>query len=326
MHFSIVIPVYKVEKYLQECVDSVLAQTLRDIEVILVDDGSPDNCPSICDDYARKDNRVKVIHKPNGGLSDARNFGLAQATGDYVQFLDSDDYLISKTFFEEIKSVLDKEEKDLVIFGRVPFFDGGEIPQIGQGCFSAINGMPKLEALEWLIKNDIFTINACNKIIRRSVLTDNGIMFEKGRLSEDFDWTMQLIMAANSICGYDKKVYAYRRHPGSITQTFSAKHMDDLLTVVERWSRKLTDNTGIDDRIKYALLSYCNYQYCILLGKCRQLRKEDQDKFKERLGSLSFLSDYQLSSKTKIARVLRKVGGEQMMSLAFSLYLMIRGK
>lgn len=88
---SIIIPVYKVEKELGRCVDSVLCQTLGDIEVILVDDGSPDDCPRICDDYALADSRVKVVHKQNGGLSDARNFGLAEATGDYIMFVDSDD-------------------------------------------------------------------------------------------------------------------------------------------------------------------------------------------------------------------------------------------
>ena len=88
---SIIIPVYKVEKYICECVDSILAQEYKDFEIILVDDGSPDRCPEICDNYANTDNRIKVIHKPNGGLSSARNAGLAQAKGRYVWFVDSDD-------------------------------------------------------------------------------------------------------------------------------------------------------------------------------------------------------------------------------------------
>ena len=91
---SVIIPIYRAEKYLNECVDSVLAQTYRDLEIILVDDGSPDNCGAICDDYAAKDSRVKVIHKENGGPSDARNAGLAIAHGEYIYFLDSDDYCL----------------------------------------------------------------------------------------------------------------------------------------------------------------------------------------------------------------------------------------
>ena len=92
MKFSVIIPIYKVEQYLRQCVDSVLAQTYTDVEIILVDDGSPDSCPAICDEYAKKDSRIKVIHKPNGGLSDARNAGLDMAQGEYVLFLDSDDW------------------------------------------------------------------------------------------------------------------------------------------------------------------------------------------------------------------------------------------
>ena len=90
---SIIIPVYKVEKYLDKCVESVVNQTYKNLEIILVDDGSPDNCPKMCDEWAEKDKRIKVIHKENGGLSDARNFGIEKATGDYLMFLDSDDYL-----------------------------------------------------------------------------------------------------------------------------------------------------------------------------------------------------------------------------------------
>ena len=93
---SVIVPVYKVEPYLRRCVDSILAQSYTNLEIILVDDGSPDNCPAICDKYAEKDDRVRVIHKPNGGLSDARNYGMAVATGEYVMFVDSDDWIESE--------------------------------------------------------------------------------------------------------------------------------------------------------------------------------------------------------------------------------------
>ena len=91
---SVIVPVYKVELYLRQCVDSLLAQTYSNLEIILVDDGSPDGCPAICDEYARKDSRVRVIHKPNGGLSDARNVGLDAARGEYIGFIDSDDWVM----------------------------------------------------------------------------------------------------------------------------------------------------------------------------------------------------------------------------------------
>lgn len=114
--FSVVIPVYKVEKYLRQCLDSVLAQSYTDFEIVVVDDGSPDNCPAICDAYAAADSRVTVIHKENGGLSDARNAGLLAATGEYVIFMDSDDYYLSTDLFTEIDAKIAETACDAVFF------------------------------------------------------------------------------------------------------------------------------------------------------------------------------------------------------------------
>jgi glycosyltransferase involved in cell wall biosynthesis len=104
--FSIIIPVYKVEKYLDECVQSVLSQSFTDYECILVDDGSPDNCPQICDEYAKKYEQIKIIHKENGGLSDARNVGILQASGEYIVFLDSDDYLADNNTLQNLSVII----------------------------------------------------------------------------------------------------------------------------------------------------------------------------------------------------------------------------
>ena len=132
MKFSIIIPIYKVEVYLHQCVDSVLAQSYKNIEVILVDDGSPDSCPRICDEYAAKDERIKVIHKPNGGLSDARNSGLKIANGDYVIFLDSDDYYNNTQFLQDIHDQLFFKNADVLFFRRIYFIDGKNNSFIGK--------------------------------------------------------------------------------------------------------------------------------------------------------------------------------------------------
>ena len=123
---SVIVPIYKVEQYLSECVDSILQQSYENLEVILVDDGSPDSCPEICDRYAVTDNRIKVIHKPNGGLSDARNTGLKAATGEYILFIDSDDYWIDKNAIKKlIEKLVNSRTRsfqcDLVFFGRTTF-------------------------------------------------------------------------------------------------------------------------------------------------------------------------------------------------------------
>ena len=122
MHFfSVIIPIYKVEKYLNRCIDSVLNQSYKDLEVILVDDGSPDKCPEICDEYAKKDKRVKVIHKENGGASDARNYGIKAASGEYLMFLDSDDYWEGTECLKNIVEKLKKNKVDVLVHGCVDF-------------------------------------------------------------------------------------------------------------------------------------------------------------------------------------------------------------
>ena len=122
---SVIIPIYKVEKYLSRCLDSVVNQTLEDIEIVLVDDGSPDSCPEICDRYAKKDSRIKVIHKKNEGLGYARNSGMLIATGEYIAFLDSDDY-VSKDMYEKVYSELKRTDADCCVTGYVVKKDSGD--------------------------------------------------------------------------------------------------------------------------------------------------------------------------------------------------------
>ena len=114
---SIIVPIYNVEKYLKKCIDSIINQTYKNLEIILVDDGSPDNCGKICDEYAKKDNRIKVIHKENGGVSSARNVGVENATGEYIGFVDSDDY-IEKDMYEVLINNLKKENADISIISN----------------------------------------------------------------------------------------------------------------------------------------------------------------------------------------------------------------
>ena len=123
MFFSAILPVYNVEKYLEECVESFLRQTFSDFEVILVDDGSKDSSPAICDEYAKNDSRVKVIHKENGGQSTARNVGLEKAEGQYIVYLDSDDFITSDTFFEDIYNKIQETDSDIVLYKYSKFFD-----------------------------------------------------------------------------------------------------------------------------------------------------------------------------------------------------------
>lgn len=209
MLFSIVIPIYKVEEYLVKCVDSVCNQTYRDIEIILVDDGSPDNCPIICDEYAKRDARIKVIHKENGGLSDARNSGLDVAMGDYVIFVDSDDY-IELDACEKFSYFTGKKHDiligDAIVEGGVCDLSHVELDDSmsGELYYKIALLKQKTPIVAW--------INA----YRREFLIKNNLKFKYGILHEDVEFTPRVFLAARSIVCTGNFFYHYMIRDNSI--------------------------------------------------------------------------------------------------------------
>ncbi len=241
MKFSIVIPIYKVEKYLHECVDSVLNQTFTDFEIILVDDGSPDYCPQICDDYAKKDSRVKVLHKKNGGQASARNAGLEIATGDYICYIDSDDYLIDNKVLERLADKT-QNDPDIVHYKFVEWFEkDGHVAS----CYFDYNvpteGRSLAEVYCDLVDKDAYYNSAWSKIIKRSLLMDNNIRFEEGIVGEDNEWYYHVVMVAQKLVMLDEPLYVYRRRSGSTTTSATEKNLRDQLHVLDKWEKILAN-------------------------------------------------------------------------------------
>ena len=217
---SVIIPIYKVEEYLDECVTSVVGQTHNNLEIILVDDGSPDNCPQICDDWAKKDDRIKVIHKKNGGLSDARNAGIEVASGEYIAFVDSDDY-IKPDMLEKLFAAICRENADIAACG---ILDCREYRQTAWGCrdFSGTSE----QILAMLYNDASYPVAAWNKLYRRSCWRE--LRFPVGKTCEDAFTTYQLVHNAERIVMIPEALYCYRIRPGSImTSAFSLKKMDE---------------------------------------------------------------------------------------------------
>lgn len=262
---SVIIPIYKVENYLAECVDSVLAQTYKNIEIILVDDGSPDKCPAICDEYANKDGRIKVIHKQNGGLSDARNVGLAAASGEYIFFIDSDDYWNDVAAVEKLMCIVhNKPEIDFIYFDCI--YQTETNKYLKDNYESAkINGRTKTEILEYLITIDKFVVSACFKLIKRSVLIDNQILFKKGLLSEDYDWCLHLFVHSKVIYAVDANFYSYRMRNDSISKSVSSKHLFDIWSIISDWYNKLP-NMVSDMNERELYLDFLGYMYGMLMS------------------------------------------------------------
>lgn len=226
MLISIIIPVYKVEEYLHRCIDSVLEQSFSDYEIILVDDGSPDNCPSICDRYCEKDKRITVIHKENGGLSDARNSGLKIAKGEYVLFLDSDDYYL-KGSLDVISRFLNVDKPDILI-GNLINEDGTKYSP------NALCDIGKM-----YLGIDYYT-HFCKTMLdcavasayRLSFLKSNALSFLVGRYHEDSDFTPKAYFAAKSVIHSNVDFYVRTSRDDSITtKKDKRKNLEDCLFI-----------------------------------------------------------------------------------------------
>lgn len=222
---SVIVPVYNVEAYLRRCVDSVLAQTLTDIEIILVDDGSPDNCPAICDEFTGKDNRVKAIHQKNAGLSGARNTGLDTAKGEYVAFVDSDDY-IAPEMFDNMLNALLKEDADISICGFQRVDENNRSRGEGNSVpFCVLTGMDALEEL-YTPNYQYFTI-ACNKLFKRSLF--DTICFPADKLFEDGYAAFRYYYASKRVVCLPECFYYYFTRGNSITTAApSVKNLDGI--------------------------------------------------------------------------------------------------
>lgn len=209
---SVIIPIYKVEKYIDQCIESVINQTYDNLEIILIDDGSPDNCPRICDDYACKDERVIVIHKKNGGLASSRNVGLDVASGDLISFVDSDDW-IDKEMFEEMVQIKEKNNASIVCCEGV-HTDGKVLLEECFDCKDTGTILSGKEAAKEILLDKVGS--QVVKGLYDKVCWDN-VRFPEGMLYEDIPTTFRAFEKASSIVYLNETFYKYRINPKSIS-------------------------------------------------------------------------------------------------------------
>jgi len=221
--FSVIVPIYKVEAYLCQCIKSVLNQSFKDFELILVDDGSPDNCPMICDEYAGKDNRIKVIHKENGGLVSARIAGAKLAVGDYVCCLDGDDWLHSQ-YFETLISVIDKYEPDVVCFGfYYAYEDETYIKKPLSYKFGYYNRQDIEKNIFPFLLQDVngryFSPNVWGKAFKRDLYVQEQLLIHPQiKIGEDIACTTSCVYRAESIYILPDCLYYYRQNMAAMTK------------------------------------------------------------------------------------------------------------
>ena len=239
---SVIIPVYKVEKYLKKCVESVINQTYTNLEIILVDDGSPDKCPSICDYFEEKDKRIKVIHKVNGGLSDARNYGIKEATGHWITFIDSDDY-VAADYIEYLYELVMTNNADISIVLPQIFYEGKDVSYAKKNKEKILQ-FDKNSALKIMLYQKEFDTSAWGKLYKRSLF--KNIEFPKGKIYEDISTVYKAILKSNKITFSNQKKYFYLKRKDSIMgQKFKSADMDYVYQAREMYNgiKKLNNNT-----------------------------------------------------------------------------------
>lgn len=222
---SVIVPVFRVENYLERCFKCLDNQRYSNIEIILVDDGSPDNCAKMCDEWAEKDNRITVFHKPNGGQAEARNFGIQISCGEYISFVDSDDY-VSDDYIEVLLSTALKHDSDIVVCDFIKCYESGKHEEcyddLSESEFSAH------EAIEALLKGIPFYLHVWDKLYKREAIKD--IYFEVGRIHEDVSWIYKAFGESKKITKINRTMYFYLQRESSTTgQGYNSLHSLDFL-------------------------------------------------------------------------------------------------
>lgn len=286
--YSIVVSIYNIQDYVRQCVDSILNQTIKDFELILVDDGSKDDSGKICDEYTKIDNRVKVLHKENGGLSDARNAGLLSSKGEYVYFVDGDDWLLENTI-EEFDNILKQ-------YGNVDFIHGRYTVCYTQtGTYKLC---PSYIDNEWAIEKsgqEVFALAykkgfpiamGIRGVYKKEFLINNNLFFEKGLYAEDEEWTPRLFLKANTLCGCKEGRYIYRANrTGSLMNTLNVKKFIDLIQIYDKWFELVKENCS--EYFKEALISEAYKRaWSAFVYAAKSLRKKDFNKFATRFKEL----------------------------------------
>ena len=254
---SVIVPIYNVEKYLARCVDSIVNQTYKNLEIILVDDGSPDRCPQMCDDYAEKDSRIKVVHKKNGGLSDARNAGMAVATGEYISFIDSDDY-VSDDFFECLLDVMNKENSDIAECSVVKFYEDNRFDEFSDDL--SVKTYDTQDAMSALIAENQFHQHVWNKLYKTELVKD--IPYAVGKLNEDEFWTYRVFGRANKVARINKTMYYYFQRISSIMGVgYNIRRLDALEGKANRQKYIENNFPDLSTQAKIDLYGSCMFAY-----------------------------------------------------------------
>lgn len=323
MKVSIIIPVYNVQVYLQQCVQSVLLQTYRDLEIILVDDGSTDDSGHLCDTLAAGDPHISVIHKANGGLSDARNVGLQHAMGEYVAFLDGDDVWLEKDGLRQMMTLVEQKAADVLLFQCVDIYPHRQQSR-REYDMEYIYTHTAQEIFDRLVRTQVFNMSACFQLIRRGLLTENDIYFEKGLLSEDIDWSLRLWKHVQHVQAINIPMYGYQHRNESITTSYSIRNLRSydhiFCKFYDMYQQEQAKNNEKFSAYWTTALGYLAQMYVSCLYSYNRIACKDRKEAKHLLRTNQHLLEHSISRKSGRVVKCRRIMGLDITIHLFALY------
>jgi len=301
MFLSIIISVYNIETFISQCISSILSQNFEDYEVVVIDDGSTDRSPEVCRNFAIDNPLIKYFRKDNGGASSARNFGLQKANGDYVIFMDGDDFLVGTSFFTELHAKAG-DLPDFIMYGCWVYNHRTGISKVSHSNYglSQAGGLFKEQIITTLVEQHNFPGAAWLFCIKKEFLQKKLISFKEGIKAEDLDWIFSVFQHSERMSFLDSPFYMYRKNrEGSVTGTFDRKSIDGLLYFIKKWAPLVTTNAGMG---KMAFI--INYHYIILVLFAGKLTKKDIGVLNSHRYILTFSLTRQLYFISQFIRIL----------------------
>lgn len=324
---SVVVPIYNVEDYLKQCVTSILQQTHRNIEVILVDDGSTDASPSIVDSFASADRRVKAVHQPNAGSGSARNTGIAAASGEWIFFVDADDFWEGSDCIERcLLAVEGQPAADVLIFDALLYYENPERLEFRDTRWDpdAVGGISNQAMLRYMIEHNDVRPSACTKMVRRTFLLDHDLLFKQGLKTDDIEWFLRFICAPGRYSYLPLDFYRYRQNRlGSTTHSIGRRNVCDLMASLEPLAE-----VGREPRNRFEadLLAYGCYIYTMALAFLPRLTKTERSEVWSALQEWAFLLRFGQYRSNRAVRSVSRVVGVRGTAWLMHFFLMARDR
>ena len=314
MKISVIIPVYNSCSYLGACINSIRNQSYENVEIILVDDGSTDGSEKACDQFAEKDNRIIVIHQKNSGTSVARNTGLRAASGDYIMFMDNDDYWNDTFCLEKIVEQLNESNADVLMFSTIDYWQYEEkyVYPAKIGSRSNIVGKNKEQSLRYLIENGLLYRAVWSKVIKKEMIERNSLYFLEGIRNEDSEWTGKMLLCAESYDWFEQPFYIYRKgHEGAQTSKPNTyRTVLDLKETIIKYIKIAQENECVwSTEFRQIYLSYFAYLFSVWMAQAELIKQPEILKDIKEMKEYAYILNYDLDPSVKLVKKVYRIFG-----------------